>query len=133
MSMMLPPEAPPGLPFPPGGQDTPPPPMDAMSGTPVPGDQGIEGLLAALGGGGGGPPGMGGPPGLGPGPEEAPPDEEPMSSIDHIQQAMKHLMMAMAGEDDDERGHGITKGMGTLQGILAGEKKKQAQLGALGG
>jgi hypothetical protein len=28
---------------------------------------------------------------------------------------------------------GITKGMGALQGILAGEQKKNAQLSALGG
>ena len=134
MSMMLPPEAPPGMPLPPGGQGTPPPPMDALSGMGVPGDEGIQGLLAALQGGGGGPPGMGGPPGPpAPGDELASEPEPGMSSIEHIQQAMKHLMMAMAGEEDEERGHGITKGMGALQGILAGEQKRNSQLSQLGG
>lgn len=146
MSMMMPPQAPPGLPIPPGGAGTPPPPMDALAGAPMPAEGGLEGLVAALQGGGmptelggnGMPPGLGGPPGMG-GPdgggilESEGEEEEPMSSIEHIQQAMKHLMMAMAGEDDEERGLGLTKGMGALQGILAGEQKKQSQLGALGG
>jgi hypothetical protein len=56
-----------------------------------------------------------------------------MSPMEHIQEAMKHLMMALAKDEDDERGAGITKGMGALQGILGGEQKKQSQLQALGG
>ena len=48
-----------------------------------------------------------------------------MDSIGHIQQAMKHLMMAMAMDEDEERGMGITKGMGALQSILGGEQKKR--------
>jgi hypothetical protein len=135
MSMMMPPDpgAAPNLPMPPGGGGMPMP-MDAMNQGPVPGDQGIGGLLAALGGGGA-PPGAGpeaGPPGLdalGPGEE----DTGEMDAVGHIQQAMKHLMMAIAKDDDEERGMGITKGMGALQGILAGEQKKNAQLSALGG
>lgn len=59
--------------------------------------------------------------------------DEPQDSIGHIQKAMKHLMMAIAMDEDEERGHGITKGMGALQGILAGEQKKNNTLGALGG
>jgi hypothetical protein len=139
MSMMMPPDpgAAPNLPMPPGGGGMPPP-MDALSqGGPMPADQGIGGLLAALGGGGGAPPGPGGPPeggppgldALGPGEE----DTGEMDAVGHIQQAMKHLMMAIAKDDDEERGMGITKGMGALQGILAGEQKKNAQLSALGG
>jgi len=108
--------------------------MDALnSGGPMPADQGIGGLLAALQGGGGGPedagPEAGGPDALGPGGE----DTGQMDAVGHIQQAMKHLMMAMAKETDEDRGLGITKGMGALQGILAGEQKKNAQLSAIGG
>jgi hypothetical protein len=137
MSMMLPPgEAPPGLPMPPGGGTGQMPPMDSLNqGGPMPMDGGMEGLIAALAGGGGGGLGAGPQPG---GPEAGPPEagpegEEDMDSVGHIQQAMKHLMMAMAMDEDEERGHGITKGMGALQGILAGEQKKNAQLSALGG
>jgi hypothetical protein len=129
MSMMMGPEAPPGLPTPPGGGEAmmggPAPPMDALSGAPLPGEGGMEALLGALGGGGAGAP----PPGIAE--EEAAPDEE-MDSIGHIQQAMKHLMMAMAKDEDEERGLGITKGMGALQGILAGDQKKNATLNSLG-
>ena len=58
MSMMMPPQAPPGMPLPPGGGGDVPP-MDAMSSTPMPAEGGIEGLIAALqGGGGGGPVGV---------------------------------------------------------------------------
>jgi hypothetical protein len=116
--------------------------MDALSaGTaPIPGggDGGIAGLLAALGGGGG----PGGPPDAGAGPPDpnapdalGPGDENTggMDAIGHIQQAMKHLMMAMAKETDEGRGQGITKGMGALQGILAGEQKKNSQRNALSG
>jgi hypothetical protein len=132
MSMMMPPDpgAAPNLPMPPGGGGMPMP-MDALNqGGPIPADQGMGGLLAALGGGGGAP--EAGPPGLdalGPGEE----DTGEMDAVGHIQQAMKHLMMAIAKDDDEERGMGITKGMGALQGILAGEQKKNAQLSALGG
>jgi hypothetical protein len=131
MSMMMPPEAPPGMPLPPGGGGDVPP-MDAMSSVPMPAEGGIEGLLAALQGGGG----MGGPPGLGPPGGEMPSEEigeEPLSAVDHIKQAMKHLMMAMAGEDDDERGTGIVKGMGALQALLGGEQKRQKILADAGG
>jgi hypothetical protein len=135
MSMMLPPgEAPPNLPLPPGGGGMGGP-MDSLNQGPVPASGGIEGLLSALGGGGGAPPGGGMPPeapagdALGPGSE----DTGAMDAIGHIQQAMKHLMMAIAKDDDDERGLGITKGMGALQGLLAGEQKKNATLSQLGG
>src|SRR5262245_34947434 len=124
MSMMLPPgEAPPGLPMPPGGGMPGPGgpaggPMDALNQGPVPSGDGMAGLMAALqggGGGDGGPPA--GPDALGPGPE----DTGDMDPVEHIQQAMKHLMMALGKESDEERGHGLLKGMGALQGILAGE------------
>jgi hypothetical protein len=112
--------------------------MDAMSSTPLPADGGIEGLIAALQGGGGagipgGLEGMGMPGGAGPdegglgqalGAEDDSPDMMDMSPVEHIQHAMKHLMMAMASEDDDERGAGVMKGMGALQQILGGEQKK---------
>jgi hypothetical protein len=128
MSMMMGPEAPPGLPLPPGGGQEmmggPAPPMDALSGAPLPGEGGMEALLGALGGGGAG----AAPPGIAE--QEAGPDEE-MDSIGHIQQAMKHLMMAMAKDEDEERGVGITKGMGALQAILGGEQKKNATLSSL--
>jgi hypothetical protein len=113
--------------------------MDSLNQGPIPAQGGIAGLLAALGGGAGGgggpgPDGGAGPdtsPGdaLGPGPE----DTGQLDAIGHIQQAMKHLMMAMAKETDEQRGGGIVKGMGALQGILAGEDKKNAQLNQLGG
>ena len=65
MSMMMPPdpEMAAGMPMPPGGgmpPGMPPemggrmPPMDAMSDSPLPAEGGIEGLMAALQGGGGG-------------------------------------------------------------------------------
>ena len=84
MSMMMPPEAPPGVCRTSGlagGDDgRAAPPMDAMSSTPMPAEGGIEGLLAALGGGGGPP--DGGLEGLGACPvgiaEEAPAAEEEM-------------------------------------------------------
>jgi len=86
----------------------------------------MEALLGALGGGGAGAP----PPGIAE--EEAGPEEgEEMDSIGHIQQAMKHLMMAMAKDDDEERGMGITKGMGALQSILGGEQKANKTLASL--
>jgi hypothetical protein len=134
MSMMMPPDpgAAPALPLPPGGGGMPPP-MDAMSAGagPIPAEGGMGGLLAALGGGGGAAPEMGGggPDALGPGEE----DTGSLDPIDHIQQAMKHLMMAIAKDEDEERGMGITKGMGALQALLAGEQKKNAQLSQLGG
>ena len=127
MSMMMPPDpgAAPGLPIPPGGGGEMPP-RDVLNQMPLPGEGGLDGLLAALGGGGApeGPP------------EGLPPDEElggheEMDSIQHIQQAMKHLMMAMAKDEDEERGLGITKGMGALQSILHGEQKANKQLAAL--
>lgn len=136
MSMMLPAgEAPPGLPLPPGGGGMGGP-MDSLNQGPVPASGGIQGLLAALGGGGA----PGGAPtdmpsdtapgdALGPGSE----DTGSLDSIGHIQVAMKHLMMALAKDQDEDRGQGITKGMGALQGILAGEQKKNAQLSQLGG
>jgi hypothetical protein len=130
MSMMMPPEAPPGMPLPPGGGGDVPP-MDAMSSVPMPAEGGIEGLLAALQGGGGGMEGLGAPPGLAP--EEAFAAGEEMGAVDHIKQAMKHLMMAMAGEDDDERGAGIVSGMGALQKLLGGEQKRQKILADAGG
>jgi len=141
MSMMMPPEAAPGLPIPPGGGGEMPP-RDALNEMPLPGEGGLSGLMAALGGGGEGgmPPELGGgmPPELGGGmPEGMPPDgelggEEELDSIQHIQQAMKHLMMAMAKDEDEERGVGITKGMGALQAILGGEQKANKSLAALG-
>ena len=141
MSMMMGPEVPPGLPVPPGGGEAmmggPAPPMDSLNAGPLPGEGGIEALLGALGGGGAGAaPGMAPPPGIaeeeaGLGAEPMG-EEEEMDSISHIQQAMKHLMMAMAKDEDEERGLGITKGMGPLQQILAGDQKKNATLANLG-
>jgi len=107
--------------------------MDSLAGQSLPTGGGMEGLLAALGGGGGGPPGGDMPPGDNTQGGTAPGDNAEMDSVEHIQQAMKHLLMAMAKEGDEERGSGITKGMGALQGILAGEQKKNSQLQALGG
>lgn len=137
MSMMLPPDpsAAPNLPIAPGGGDTPPPPMDPMNAGAIPaepGGGGMEGLLASLAGGAGGglPPMPEGDATLGGTPAE---DDEQMDSIQHVQQAMKHLLMALAKDEDDERGGGIVKGMGALQGILGGEQKKNAQLSAIGG
>jgi hypothetical protein len=40
-------------------------------------------------------------------------------------------MMAMTQSQDDQMGHGITKGMATLQGLLAGDAKQK--LAARGG
>jgi len=154
MSMMMPPDpsAGAGMPLPPGGgpPGMPPPPMDAMSSTPLPAEGGIEGLIAALqgGGGAGGPAGLPGglegqgfPGGAGDdgglgqalGAGDDSPDMADMSPVDHIQHAMKHLMMAMAGSQDDEQGTGIVKGMGALQALLGGEQKKQKLLASAGG
>jgi hypothetical protein len=58
-------------------------------------------------------------------------DSGPMSAVEHIQAAMKHLMMAMTQSQDDQQGHGITKGMATLQALLAGDAKQK--LAARGG
>jgi hypothetical protein len=152
MSMMMPPDpsmgappqgGPPGMPLPPGGGGEMPP-MDAMSSTPLPAEGGIEGLIAALqgGGGGGGVEGLGMPGGAAPGEEglgaalgaePGSPDMRDMSPVEHIQHAMKHLMMAMASSDDDEQGVGITKGMGALQALLGGEQKRQKTLASAGG
>jgi hypothetical protein len=52
-----------------------------------------------------------------------------MGPVEHIRAAMKHLMLAMAGDQDDERGAGVMKGMGALQAILGGEQKKQSLMG----
>lgn len=134
MSMMLPPgSAPPNLPMAPGGGDTPAPPMDMLAGQSLPTGGGLEGLMAALGGGGGAPGETPLPPGDNTLGGTSPEEGQEMDAIGHIQQAMKHLMMAMAKDDDDERGTGIVKGMGAIQAILGGEQKKNAQLSALGG
>ena len=136
-SMAMPPTYAPGLPIPPGGGDPsaggPAPPMDALSGSPLPSGGGLDGLMAALQGGGGDPSAdPNAPPdgGLG----AAPPDGgDNLDSIGHIQEAMKHLMMALAKDQEDQHGMGITKGMGALQGILSGEQKRQSQLSQLSG
>jgi hypothetical protein len=52
-----------------------------------------------------------------------------MSAVDHIREAMKHLMMAMTQQNDEQIGHGITKGMSTLQGLLAGDAKQRQAAG----
>jgi len=128
MSVMMPPDptAAQGLPVPPGGGGAGP--LDALNQGPLPSDGGMAGLLAALGGGGDGGPG---------GPAGGPPDDtgnpnDSMTSVEHIQEAMKHLMMAMAKEPDEAHGVGITKGMGALQGILAGKQKEDQQRQSLG-
>jgi hypothetical protein len=128
-TMMYPGAAPPGLDV--GGGGTPAPPPDAAT------------LQALLGGLQGGPPngpdlgpdlaaglGPGGPADAGPG---GSPDAEvgAMSPTEHIQAAMRHLMMAMTQSQDEQQGHGITKGMATLQGLLAGDAK--ARLARPGG
>jgi hypothetical protein len=56
-----------------------------------------------------------------------------MGASDHIRAAIKHLMMAMTESDDDQEGHGITKGMSVLHGILAGKAKNQKAITAAGG
>jgi hypothetical protein len=53
-------------------------------------------------------------------------EEQDMSPMEHIQAAMMHLMMAFTQEGDHGKGAGIVKGMGALQGILAGTQKEQA-------
>lgn len=143
MSMAMPPDYAPGLPTPPGGGDPMmggnAPPQDALNGQPLPSGGGIDGLMAALGGGGGADPGL--PPGAGPGMDDPGGTEPPgpdsasadMDSIGHIQEAMKHLLMAMAMDSQDQHGQGITKGMGALQGILSGEQKRQQQMSQLQG
>jgi len=132
MSMMMNPEEAPGLPTTPGGGEAmmggPAPPMDQLSAGPIPGEGGMEALLGALGGGGAGAPGEVMPGDSDQGGVE---EQEEMDSIQHIQQAMKHLMMAMAKDEDEERGMGITKGMGPLQAILAGKQKTDKQLSSL--
>jgi len=118
MSMMLPPDpgAAPNLPVQPGGGDNGgPPPLDALNQGPVPAGGGIGDLLSALGQGG---------PDEGPGASTA---EQSMTSAEHIQEAMKHLMMALAKEPDESQGTGIVKGMGALQAILGGKQKAQQQ------
>jgi len=113
------PGGPPGMGMPPGmdpGMGGGPP---GMMGDPM-GDGGPGGLppelLQALMGAGGG--GDMGDPGGGPDQPDA-----PMSATDHIQQAMKHLMMAMTQETDHSHGAGIAKGIAGLQGVLAGKAK----------
>lgn len=49
-----------------------------------------------------------------------------MSAVEHIRAAMRHLMMAVTEEQDDPRTHGILKGMGALQGLLAEHAKNKA-------
>src|SRR5262252_413537 len=122
MSMMMPPDYAPGLPIPPGGGDAmmggPAPAQDALSGQALPSQGGMDGLLAALGAGGGDQSGQGGDQTAGP---------NDMSAIDHIQEAMKHLMMAMSLDQNEQNNLGVTKGLGALQGILAGHQKAQQQ------
>jgi hypothetical protein len=139
MSMMMPPDpaAAGGMPLPPGGGG-PIPPMDAMSApAALPAEGGIEGLMAALGGGGLGPEGpLPGEPPLGPPGAEMPSEEmgeEPLDAAAHIQQAIKHLMLAMVANDDEEQSAGIVKGMGPLQALLGGEQKKAKVLADAGG
>jgi hypothetical protein len=52
--------------------------------------------------------------------------DQPMSPIEHIQAAMLHLMMAFTQEQDHSKGAGVLKGMGALQGLLAGAQKEKA-------
>jgi len=61
---------------------------------------------------------------------EMEPEDQDMSPVEHIQAAMMHLMMAFTKEGDHSKGAGLVKGMGALQGILAGaQKEKMAQQG----
>jgi hypothetical protein len=126
-------------------------PPPGMGGPPHPGDPGaMAALAAALGAGPGGPADGGGlPPGLSdPGGGGLPPEAggdaggddaglggplEGMSSSDHIKAAIKHLMMAMTESQDDQEGHGITKGMAALHGILAAKQKNAQTVTAAGG
>jgi hypothetical protein len=97
--------------------------------------------MAALGGGAGPDPSGGGglPPGLDPSQLGGDPsqgggaDQGPTDAAGHIQEAMKHLMMALSMEPNEQQGLGITKGMGALQAILAGKAKDNSQLSALQG
>ena len=128
------------------------PPPD-MGGPPHPGDPGsMAALAAALGAGPGGPTDGGGlPPGLsdpsggglppdpggdagGGGGDSAGPDAlSGMNTTDHIRAAIKHLMMAMTESTDDGQGHGITKGLAALHGILAAKQKSDQTVTAAGG
>ena len=128
------------------------PPPD-MGGPPHPGDPGsMAALAAALGAGPGGPTDGGGlPPGLsdpsggglppdpggdagGDGGDSAGPDAlSGMNTTDHIRAAIKHLMMAMTESTDDGQGHGITKGLAALHGILAAKQKSDQTVTAAGG
>ena len=56
-----------------------------------------------------------------------------MNSTDHIRAAIKHLMMAMTESKDDNQGHGITKGLAALHGILAAKQKSDQTVTAAGG
>ena len=53
-----------------------------------------------------------------------------MDSIEHIQQAMKHLMMAMAKDEDEERGVGITRGWARSRASSAASRRRTRQLSA---
>lgn len=135
MSMMMPPDpaAAGGMPLPPGGGGMAPP-MDAMSApAALPAEGGIEGLMAALQGGGGGLGAEGPLPGEPPLDAEMPEEEDPLDGPGHIQQAIKHLMLAMVANDDEEQSAGIVKGLGPLQAILGGEQKKSKVLADAGG
>jgi hypothetical protein len=127
--------APPGLGGPPGAGVGPPPGPDG-------GNMAMLAALLGAGGGAGGPglglpgPGLpGGDPGAGgPGQPDGLGDVvSGMSAIDHIQAAMKHLMMAMTQTQDEQQAHGVVRGMGALQGILAGHAKNKATVAAAGG
>ena len=56
-----------------------------------------------------------------------------MNTTDHIRAAIKHLMMAMTESTDDGQGHGITKGLAALHGILAAKQKSDQTVTAAGG
>jgi hypothetical protein len=119
--------APPGG-APPGGGLPPGIDPAALAGG-APPDGGGPDIAALLGGAGGGPT-PGGPPGSG----DANTDLlSGMNSTDHIRAAIKHLMMAMTESSDDQEGHGITKGMSVLHGILAGKAKNAKTVAAAGG
>ena len=91
-------------------------------------------LAAALGAGAGAPDLGGGAPDTGDvGGTEGSDLLSGMSTTDHIRAAIKHLMMAMTESSDEQESHGITKGMGALQGILAAKAKNDSTVTAAGG
>jgi hypothetical protein len=108
----------PGGPLPPPPGMTPGPVPGMMPGmggpgeSPLPIPDQLQALMSILG--------------VDPGSPAAQEGDEQMSPVEHVQAAMMHLMMAFTQEGDHSKGMGLMKGMGALQGVLAGAQKEQA-------